>query len=230
MTQTLKTATEENYLKAIFKLSQANISKVSLTSIAELMEINSASVIDMIKKLVAKGWLNYDKKNGAELTESGKQSAIQIIRKHRLWEVFLYKKLHYGWDEVHSMAEQLEHIHHDDLADRLEAFLGHPEFDPHGDPIPKSNGKIPTLQGVLLEDTKVGDYCEVVAVKDTSSVFLQYLGKLSLSIGSTIEVEEKIEFDGSMVISINNQSATTISQKLAENLIVQIFPKNYNEV
>lgn len=222
MTKTPKTATEENYLKTIFKLSQADLTKVSLTAIAEQMEINSASVIDMVKKLAIKGWLIYDKKNGAQLTETGQKSALLIIRKHRLWEVFLYEKLQYGWDEVHSMAEQLEHIHHHDLADRLEAFLGHPEYDPHGDPIPQSNGKIPTLQGVLLDDAKINDSCEVVAVKDTSSLFLQYLGKLSLAIGSKIEVQDKIEFDGSMIIKINNQSVVTISQKLSENLIVQI--------
>ena len=225
MTKTIKTATEENYLKAIFKLSQTDLKKVSLTAIAEQMEINSASVIDMVKKLALKGWLNYDKKNGAELTTVGQASALQIIRKHRLWEVFLYEKLRYGWDEVHSMAEQLEHIQHEDLADRLEEFLGHPEYDPHGDPIPQSNGKIPVLQGVLLKDAHIGDVCEVVAVRDTSSLFLQYLGKLSLGIGSKIKVQDKIEFDGSMIIIINSQSAVTISQKLSENLIVQIEEK-----
>lgn len=214
------TLTEENYLKSIYRLSQAEGDKITLTLIAEELDVNAASAVDMIKKLTEKKLISYDKIKGAKLTEKGSRVAIQIVRKHRLWEVFLQHKLGYGWDEIHDMAEQLEHIQHDDLADRLDKFLGYPDYDPHGDPIPKSNGEVPNSFQTLLSQIEVGKICRVAAVKDTSPTFLQYLRQLNVSIGTKIKVIDKIAFDGSVSIQIGRDFKTIVSQKFAESLLV----------
>lgn len=212
--------TEENYLKAIYGLTQKKQGKISLTAIAEAMGINAASVIDMMKKLSEKQLISYDKANGAALTSKGQAIAVHIIRNHRLWEVFLLEKLGYSWDVVHEIAEQLEHIKHHELADRLDKFLGYPEYDPHGDPIPKSNGEIPIVPNTLLSEIAVGEVCHVAAIKDTSTLFLQYLQQLSIKIGTKIKVIEKIMYDGSLRIKIGKDQEATVSQKLAESLLV----------
>jgi DtxR family Mn-dependent transcriptional regulator len=214
------TLTEENYLKAIFRISQNADVKITPTAIAEMLKNNPASVIDMIKKLSDKKLIDYDKREGVKLTESGLNDAIQIVRKHRLWEVFLLEKLNYNWDEIHDIAEELEHIQDDTLADRLDKFLGFPEYDPHGDPIPKANGKVPKSFSVTLANVKDGATCRVAAVKDTSSTFLQYLLKLNIGIGTSIRLIEKIPFDNSLVISIVGKEKTTVSQKFGENILV----------
>ncbi|MGV8877779.1 MAG: metal-dependent transcriptional regulator [Sphingobacteriaceae bacterium] len=216
----VQTLTEENYLKAIFKLSQMDLEKISPTLIAEEMKVNAASVIDMIKKLKEKKLINYDKKRGAALTTEGVKLALNIVRKHRLWEVFLCEKLSYNWDEVHETAEQLEHIQNNDLADRLDKFLGFPQFDPHGDPIPKANGSIPKLPKILLAEKKIGDDCQVVAIKDTSPEFLQYLRQLSIEIGTKIVIKDKIAFDNSLIIAIMDNQAT-VSEKFANSIFVK---------
>ena len=174
----------------------------------------------MLKKLSEKGLIDYNKKDGARLSNKGKALAINIVRKHRLWEVFLYDKLKFSWDEIHEMAEQLEHIKNDNLADRLDAFLDFPQFDPHGDPIPKANGSIPKLARTLLSDKKAGDRCQVVAVKDTSAAFLQYLQKLSIDIGTKIRIKDKLAFDDSLQIEIEGE-ATTVSEKFANSIFVK---------
>lgn len=216
----VQTLTEENYLKAILKLAHNTMEKVSPTAIADEIGVNAASVIDMLKKLKDKKWINYDKKSGAELTLEGNKLALNIVRKHRLWEVFLFEKLKYTWDEVHEMAEQLEHIKNKDLADRLDEFLGFPEFDPHGDPIPKANGTFPKLSRVLLSDKNIGDQCMVVAIKDTSPAFLQYLKHLAIDLGSNITVIDKIAFDNSLLITINGVK-TNVSDKFANSIFVK---------
>lgn len=214
------TLTEENYLKAIYQVSQ-KADKVTPTAIAELLGNNPASVIDMIKKLTDKQLINYHKKNGVELTASGLKDATLIVRKHRLWEVFLLEKLGYNWDEIHNIAEELEHIKDTTIADRLDKFLGFPEYDPHGDPIPKADGKMPQSYSVTLSDLKIGATCRVAAVKDTSSHFLQYLAKLNVGIGTQLELIEKIAFDQSLVIAIKGGVGhTTVSQKFGENILV----------
>ncbi|NNU33893.1 metal-dependent transcriptional regulator [Mucilaginibacter sp. S1162] len=216
----MHTLTEENYLKAIFSISQNADVKITPTAIAEMLKNNPASVIDMIKKLSDKKLIDYDKREGVKLTESGLNDAIQIVRKHRLWEVFLLEKLNYKWDEIHDIAEELEHIQDNTLADRLDKFPGFPEYDPHGDPIPKANGKVPKSFSVTLANVKEGVTCRVAAVKDTSSTFLQYLLKLNIGIGTSIRLIEKIPFDNSLVISINGKENTTVSQKFGENILV----------
>lgn len=211
---------EENYLKAIYHLGLEGFSKITPTAIAEALKNNPASVVDMLKKLTDKKLVDYDKKKGARLTAKGVKKAMDIVRKHRLWEVFLQEKLGYGWDEVHDIAEQMEHVHEKDLANKLDTFLGHPDFDPHGDPIPKANGKMANSYKTLLFDVEAGKACQVVAVKDTSSDFLQYLQKLGISIGSHLKVLEKISFDGSMVIQLAKGEKVNVSQKFGESILV----------
>ncbi len=210
---------EENYLKTIYHLG-ADGGKISLTAIADALHNNPASVIDMLKKLTEKKLISYDKKKGARLTSGGIKAAMEVIRKHRLWEVFLLDKLGYKWDEVHNIAEQLEHVGGSDLAERLEKFLGYPDYDPHGDPIPKADGHIADTVRTMLIKIEAGNQCRVVAVKDTSAEFLHYLQKLGIGIGTKLKVIEKIAFDGSLVVQIGKNANTTISNKFAENVLV----------
>jgi len=216
----MNTLSEENYLKAILRLSQKPNEKITPTAIAEALGNNAASVVDMIRKMADKQLIEYDKKKGARLTPQGLKDSILIVRKHRLWEVFLLEKLGYHWDEIHDIAEELEHISDATLADRLDKFLGFPEYDPHGDPIPKANGKLPKTYTVSLADVKPGTTCRVAAVRDTSAPFLQYLVKLGIGINTNILVVEKIGFDNSLVISINGEDKTTVSQKFSENILI----------
>jgi DtxR family Mn-dependent transcriptional regulator len=212
--------TEENYLKAIYNLAQQKGVKITPTAIAEEMSVNAASVVDMIRKLADKKLISYDKVKGARMTDKGNKIALTIIRNHRLWETFLLEKLGYSWDVVHEIAEQLEHVHHPELADRLDKFLGFPQYDPHGDPIPKSTGEMPALVKQSLSEEQIGKTCRVVAVKDTSPSFLQYLIQLSIGIGTRITVLQKIQFDGSLQIEIGKGPQTMVSQKFAESLLV----------
>lgn len=212
--------TEENYLKAIYHLGKLAGEKVSVKSISNALNINPASVIDMLKRLTEKKLIHYDKAAGARLSDKGFKTAINIVRKHRLWEVFLQEKLGYNWDEVHDIAEQLEHIKSADLADRLDKFLGYPEYDPHGDPIPKANGQEPAHRRITLADAGPGKTYSVVGVKDTSPDFLQYVQRLQLGIGVKVKVVEKIAFDGSVVLQVSKGEKTTVSQKFSENIMV----------
>jgi len=216
----MHTLSEENYLKSIYRLSLKEGEKITPTAIAEVLGNNAASVVDMIRKLSDKQLIEYDKKKGASLTSQGLKDAILIVRKHRLWEVFLLEKLGFRWDEIHDIAEELEHVSNETLADRLDKFLGFPEYDPHGDPIPKANGKVPKTYSVTLADIQAGESCTVAAVRDTSSAFLQYLVKLNIGIGTQIQLLEKIDYDHSLVISINGTDKTTVSQKFGENILV----------
>jgi len=217
----MHTLSEENYLKAIYNLDKQGLAKITPTAISESLGNNPASVVDMLKKLVDKKLLQYEKSKGVKLTHAGQNVAISIVRKHRLWEAFLLEKLGYGWDEVHDIAEQLEHVYHPELADRLDKYLGFPKYDPHGDPIPKANGESAVSYKTLLAEIEENKQCRVVAVKDTSTPFLQYLRKLNIGIGTSISVIEKIPFDGSLTISINNELQQTVSRLFADNLLVE---------
>jgi DtxR family Mn-dependent transcriptional regulator len=174
----------------------------------------------MLRKLADKKLIAYEKYRKIELTKSGKQLAILVIRKHRLWEVFLHEKLQFGWDEVHEIAEQLEHIQSEELITRLERFLGFPKFDPHGDPIPSANGELHAGQRITLSDVQINKSCEVVGVNDSSAVFLKYLQQVDIGIGTKIKVLEKISFDGSMAISLPRKVSISVSKKFADNLMV----------
>lgn len=217
-----QTLSEENYLKAIYNIGRLSTAeKISPTAMAEALGNNPASVVDMIRKLVDKKLISYEKTKGVKFTDKGRKAALLIVRKHRLWEVFLQEKLGYTWDEIHDIAEQLEHIQHPELADRLDKYLGFPQFDPHGDPIPKSNGEIPVTSTTTLEEMEPGKGCTVVGVKDTSTPFLQYLKQLEVGIGTEISIAEKIPYDGSLVIKIGTGANTTVSKKFAENILVR---------
>jgi DtxR family Mn-dependent transcriptional regulator len=213
--------TEENYLKAIFKLGSAKTEGVSTNSIAEELSTKASSVTDMIKKLSDKKLVNYKKYQGVHLTEKGKKIAISIIRNHRLWEVFLVEKLNFKWDEVHDFAEELEHIKSDQLTERLDAFLEFPKYDPHGDPIPDKNGNINRHKNITLADLKLKEEGFIVGVKEHSPEYLKYLESLNLILGTKIIVENIIDFDQSMIININNKNTTTISHQASRNLIIK---------
>ena len=216
----MQSNSEENYLKTIYLIGKQGINKVSATALASGLGNSPASVIDMLRKLTDKKLVQYDKKKGARLTGEGIRAALRTIRKHRLWEMFLQEKLGYGWDEVHEIAEQLEHVQDAELADRLDAFLGFPKFDPHGEYIPRSNEKLPDIKNKTLLEIGIGKACNVVSVKDTSKSFLQYLQKLNIGIGALIKVIEKIDYDGSLVILIGNSTKVNVSEKFAGSVLV----------
>jgi len=216
----MQSFSEENYLKTIYHLGLKSDNKVSPTAIADALKNNPASVVDMLKKLGDKKFISYDKKKGARLTDKGIKAATEIVRKHRLWEVFLLEKLGYSWDIVHDIAEQMEHVQHKELADRLDKFLGYPDYDPHGDPIPKANGKVAQAFKTKLCDVQAGNKYRVLAVKDTSPEFLQYLLKLGITIGSKIKVLDKIAFDNSLLIQIGKGSKVNVSHKFGESVLV----------
>ena len=218
--QYMHSLSEENYLKTIFMLAQRQGEKITPTAIAEALDNNPASVVDMLRKLSEKKLIEYDKNKGVRMTEKGGSSALQIVRRHRLWEVFLKEKLGYTWDEVHDIAEQLEHVQGQELADRLDKYLDYPSYDPHGDPIPQANGKMAKLYNTSLTEMAIGKVCKVVAVKDTTNSFLKYLEKLSIGIGTKIKIIEKISFDDSIVIVVNNDVTTSVSKKFADNVLV----------
>ena len=211
---------EENYLKAIYHLEKIAATGVATNAIAEQMDTKPSSVTDMVKKLSEKDLVNYIKYQGVTLTEKGRKTALTIIRKHRLWEVFLVDKLNFHWDQVHEIAEQLEHIHSEELISRLDKFLGEPDFDPHGDPIPDKHGNIKRTEKKLLSDLDKNQGGVCVGVKESSAEFLQYLDKKKITIGTKIKVLGKEFFDGSMVILVGKDQSF-ISKKTAENLYVQ---------
>jgi DtxR family Mn-dependent transcriptional regulator len=211
---------EENYLKAIYHLEQQTQGEVSTNAIAERMDTKPSSVTDMVQKLAEKEVLSYIKYKGTLLTPNGKKIAANVIRKHRLWEVFLVEKLNFQWDEVHEIAEQLEHIQSDELVTRLDKYLGNPDFDPHGDPIPDKHGNVKRTEKKLLSECNKNQRGVCVGVKETSAEFLQYLDKRKISIGTKIKVLGKEFFDGSMIIQVGGDKFF-VSQKIAENLYVQ---------
>jgi DtxR family Mn-dependent transcriptional regulator len=213
--------TEENYLKAIYTLSLRNeFFDTSTNEIAERIKTKPPTVSDMLRKLTAKDLVQYEKYKRVQLTKLGQRLVIQIIRKHRLWETFLQEKLHFSWDEVHEVAEQLEHIHSDKLIERLDAFLEFPKFDPHGDPIPSATGEISEIKSIQLSKIEPGKGCQVVGVKDSTSEFLKYLQQMNIGIGTRIRVIEKIPFDHSLVISLKKGQQTSVSEKFANNVLV----------
>ena len=216
----MNTFAEENYLKAIFKLSGKEKVAVSTNAIADELETKASSVTDMIKKLTEKKLVNYQKYQGTTLTKKGHEIAVHIVRKHRLWEVFLLKKLKFQWDEVHDVAEQLEHIKSPKLVEHLDTYLGFPQYDPHGDPIPNKNGEFPKSFSAPLIDFAIGSKGKVVGVSQDNPAFLQYLDKLDIQLGSKIQVIEKIEFDQSLEVKINGK-ATHISSEVAKNILIK---------
>ncbi|MEP2936661.1 MAG: metal-dependent transcriptional regulator [Gilvibacter sp.] len=210
---------EENYLKAIYHLQGETGEAVSTNAIADRMETKASSVTDMIKKLSEKTLVTYVKYQGVHLTEEGRLAALKVIRKHRLWEVFLVEKLQFTWDQVHAIAEQLEHIQSEQLIDRLNTFLGDPKFDPHGDPIPDKDGNFSEHHNKVLADLTDDDKGVCVGVKESDDQFLQYLNRHKIGIGSQITVLDKEEYDGSMLIQIAGKELF-ISGEIANNIYI----------
>lgn len=214
------TFSEENYLKIIYRLSYEENTEVTTNAIAEAMQTKASSVTDMLKKLHEKGWVTHKKYQGVSLTDEGRRNALLVIRKHRLWEVFLVEKLHFSWDEIHEVAEQLEHIQSDKLVEELDKFLLYPEKDPHGDPIPDREGNMPIMKNELLSLLKKGESGQCVGVKNTSKEFLQYLNKMEISIGKEISVIDIQPFDNSIEIQLDNKTIY-ISSIVAGNIYVK---------
>jgi DtxR family Mn-dependent transcriptional regulator len=211
--------TEENYIKAIYHLSIKG-KDVTTNSISDSLKTKPSSVTDMLKKLSDKKVINYIKYQGVSLTNKGNNIALGIVRKHRLWEVFLVEKLKFNWDEVHEIAEQLEHIESGLLIKRLDEFLGHPSYDPHGDPIPNEQGEINHKEKVSLNDLEVNSQGIVIGLKETSPLFLQYLDKTGIYIGVKIKIIEKIPFDESLEILLDSKKTLIISKEVSKNILL----------
>jgi DtxR family Mn-dependent transcriptional regulator len=216
----MNTLAEENYLKAIYHLSLNDLN-VSTNQIAAALNTKAASVTDMLKKLADKDLINYEKYQGVTLNTTGEKIALHIIRKHRLWEYFLVEKLNFKWDEVHEMAEEMEHISSVELIDRLDKFMDYPKHDPHGDPIPDRNGNLKKHELKPIAGLSVNEGGVISGVRDHSSSFLQYLEKQQLTIGKKIIVTDIIEYDNSMILQVE-ENTTHISREVAKNLLIAI--------
>lgn len=216
---------KENYIKAVYHLQQSQ-GLVTTNSLAAALQTRPASVTDMFKKLKTQKLLLYEKYKGVKLTAEGKKLALHIVRKHRLWEYFLVDKLGFGWEEVHEMAEELEHISSRKLIDRLEEFLGFPQTDPHGDPIPDIQGRVPASKQVQLTDLPPDTPCFISHVSNQSAEIMELLNHLHLVIGTRITVTKKFSFDHSLEVRLDDQSLLTISEHLTANLFVRPATNN----
>lgn len=213
--------TEENYLKAIYKLQEQSDVAINTNAIATTIQTKAASVTDMVKKLSEKKLLKYEKYKGVELTQLGKRIAIETVRKHRLWETFLHNKLNFSWDEVHDIAEQLEHIQSQELIDKLDEFLGFPSHDPHGDPIPGRNGVIQQNNFILLSELSAGDSGIISGVVNHSNLFLQHLEKNKLVLGTKLLVQEISAFDQLVKVQIEDKHLQQLSNEVVRNILVK---------
>jgi DtxR family Mn-dependent transcriptional regulator len=213
--------TEENYLKALLqlRLEFGQDFETGTNQLAANIGVKPATATDMLKKLKEKGLVDYEKYGKISLSKSGHKHALDILRKHRLWETFLHDTLDFTWDEVHEVAEQLEHIQSQKLIDRLDKFLDYPDFDPHGDPIPNAKGEMKIISKKTLSEVKSGEFCKMVAVKDNSAEFLQYVVKVGLGINTDIKVLSTQDYDGLMELEVN-KIKTTVSRKFSDNIIV----------
>jgi len=214
------TQAEENYLKTILSISLRNDGRISTNEIANEIGTSPASVSDMFKKLQEKKLIKYKKYQGVSLTKKGRKNATNILRKHRLWETFLVNTLNFSWDEVHIIAEQLEHIQSEKLIDELDDFLEKPKFDPHGDPIPSKEGKIPLSDFKSLNELKVGDKGIIMGVKLDKKSFLQYLNQIKIQIGVEIKIINKVNFDKSMEVKTKYKTFF-LSNDVSKNLLIK---------
>lgn len=215
---------EENYIKALLKLSSIDRvmtrkEGVGTNDLAAFLKVKPSTVNEMLKRLKEKKLVNHEKYKKVTLTSQGESVGLRVIRKHRLWETFLYTKLEFEWDEVHDIAEQLEHIQSEKLIEKMDTFLGHPKFDPHGDPIPNGKGVLPQRNTQLLSTVSIGTQCTVLAVTDTSKAFLKYLEALGIAISSQMVVVEKIDYDHSIKIKMSGQ-LIHLSSKVSNNILV----------
>ena len=214
------TQSEENYLKAIFQLQEETEGGISTSSLSEKLETKAASVTEMLKRLSDKALVDYQKYYGVQLTESGRKQALLIVRKHRLWEYFLVERLNFNWDEVHEVAEQLEHIKSPKLVEELDSFLGRPEYDPHGDPIPDKNGNLPKSATKKLSQLKLGERGICKGFNDNSSAFLQFLDKQSIGLHTPIEILHIEQFDASMTVLVDKKEVL-LSKTATDNIYIE---------
>jgi DtxR family Mn-dependent transcriptional regulator len=212
--------TEENYLKAIFSLSKNSTNTVSTNDLAKKLVTKASSITDMVKKLAEKKLVDYKKYQGVKLSTKGQKTAISIIRSHRLWEVFLVEHLSYRWDEVHEIAEQLEHVKSETLIDKLDEFLGSPEVDPHGDPIPDKEGNMISFTKKPLSELEINQESSIVGVRDSSDAFLKYLNNKGIAIGNKIKIVYRESFDKSLEVTLNKKKIL-ITEEVAKNLFVK---------
>jgi len=213
--------TEENYLKALFHLTfeRAGKEEAGTNELAAALGVKPATANDMLKRLKEKALIDYEKYGKISLSPSGKKQAVEVVRKHRLWETFLYEKLSFSWDEVHEAAEQLEHIQSKKLIERLDEFLEYPRFDPHGDAIPNALGEWEVPERKTLSEVRVGKVCTLVAVKDSSAAFLQYVDKTGLALNSKIKIISRMDFDGTTELEVKG-TRITVSEKFTDNIFV----------
>ncbi len=212
---------EENYIKSIYHLQQ-DAESVTTNALADHIKTKPASVTDMLKKLQLKNLLNYNPYKGFRLSKEGNKAALNIIRRHRLWEYFLVNQLQFNWDEVHDVAEQLEHVISRKLVDKLDAFLGYPKFDPHGDPIPDGNGKINYQQQMPLINLPLNTAAIITSVQNQSSDLLAFLSNRDMHIGTKVEVKQKLNFDNSLEVKIKNKQSFHVSEQVAN--AIQVNP------
>lgn len=215
------TTAEEDYLKAIFKIAEKENKAAATNKLAEALGTSAASITDMIKKLADKNLVNYTKYYGVTLTQEGSKVATALIRRHRLWEYFLVEKLRFPWHEVHTIAEQLEHIKSDDLLSRLDAFLNYPKFDPHGDPIPNAEGKFTLKTQFPLSEGKSSGRYILSGLKENNDIFLKHLSDLGIKLGSKITVLEISDFDKTAKITLDNRNEVIIGSQTTTNLMVR---------
>jgi DtxR family Mn-dependent transcriptional regulator len=218
----MHTLSEENHIKAIYKLRQNESGRASTNSLSTELGMKASSVTDMLRKLSEKELVLYEKYKGAKLSESGERLALLIVRKHRLWETFLVNKLNFGWDEVHDIAEQLEHIKSKELISRLDSYLGFPKIDPHGDPIPDELGNISSLDLSPLDSLEVGQYGAIGNITHHDRDFLHYLEQNKLLLGVSIAVEDRLDFDGSMGLLISDKTRVRVSKEVAEKILIHV--------
>lgn len=211
---------EENYLKALYKLTARGMKKVNNIALAKELRLNPATVLEMVRKMVKSGLVQLNENKALTLTAEGTKQALLLVRKHRLWEVFLVDKLGYGWDEVHQTAEQLEHVQSPDLIDRLEAFLNYPTHDPHGDPIPDKTGRVKTIRTLPMADAILKQTYKVVSFTETADEFLAYLSKIGLQPGCMLKVVERNAYDNSLQVQVSKKSLQ-LSEKVAVNILLQ---------
>ena len=215
----MNSQSEEDYLKALYHL-EMDFDSISTNSIADYLDMKPSSVTDMLKKLAEKKFIHYQKYKGTSLTKKGKLIALSIIRKHRLWETFLVDKLGFGWDQVHIIAEQLEHIKSEELIENLDNFLGNPKYDPHGDPIPNKDGEIEKMNQKVLVELKALQKGIITGVKKGTASLLNYLDKEKVKLGDSIKVIEILEFDGTYIVEVNKRKLT-FSEKICQNLLLE---------
>lgn len=214
--------TEENYLKSLFNLAN-EAGEVNISELAQQMQVSMPTVNSMVKNLQKSGWVIYEKYRPVTLTPSGQKAAALIIRKHRLTEMFLVNKMGFGWEEVHEIAEQVEHIHAPKFFDRMDEMMGHPLLDPHGSPIPDKQGRIQEINFLTLSKCKVGQQVILAALTNSSTEFLEFLNSRNLSLGKELKIISIETYDQSMVVTYDGHPSETLSEKVCERLLVRVL-------